>query len=381
MGGALFTLELIADGLCGPLGSLMATLAAPAATSATSSLSAASTALGIGRPALGLRFLDLAPVLIDAPEGSSFGSATRSRVKFEGRGKALAFELPDMANGTAHNSPMPLWLLALAKQPGTESSAVLLASACIDLRGEIARAASDRCAGEAAACPFRRCAFRMTAVRDAGCALTLECYLRVYAGEQRPVTGGELLLEPSAVSGGIFGSVDHAAPEQCCAATQTEDVDSPEGASAEAHSRNPEEQAPQGKSPLPLDVSATSAAGATPDQEGQSNAPLLQRSAHRPGGRDAFFADEILVHHPPGDRKTNAAAQSRASGHTARINTASPTAHASSSRSPTASQVGAARLDDDDPGTGGTQGSPAVSSSLPLVSELVRELFQIREIK
>mmetsp|Transcript_117348 Transcript_117348/g.203915 ORF Transcript_117348/g.203915 Transcript_117348/m.203915 type:complete len:376 (-) Transcript_117348:54-1181(-) len=375
MGGALFTLELIADGLCGPLGSLMAALAKPAAAAAAGGVSAADAALGIGRPALGLRLIDLAPVLIEAPVDASFGVSASSRVKFGGRGKALAFELPSMPGDNLQTGPpatsaMPLWLLALAKQPGTETS-VLLASACVDLRGEIARAAADRCSGEAAACPFRRCAFRMTAVRDAGCALTLECYLRVYAGEQRPVTGGELLLEPSAVSVGIFGDHPvHEPPvrEQRCAETQTEEPECPE--EAPTAERSPSAQ--RGS------AGATSAAGVTPIQE------EVQRPRASQGGRNAFFAEEITVQNPPGRGARRASAEVRSVARAAEVRTGlgrtADTVHATS---PNVAVAGAP-LDDDGHGADRIQASPAspeVSSSLPLVSELVRELFQIREIK
>ena len=126
------------------------------------------------------------------------------KVPFAGRGKALVVELPGPRRGPGRGEALPLWLMALARRPAGQepedggpagASAVLVASACVDLQQELAQAATDaRCS------PFRRCSFRLTPVQDAGCQLTLDCFLRVYEGGHRELAGGELLLEPSVLA-------------------------------------------------------------------------------------------------------------------------------------------------------------------------------------
>lgn len=206
MGVARFCLEIVADSL--HLDSSIhgaAAVALPALAGAT-------------HPALGLRLLDLSTAVLEAPEGECYEALSASRsVYFGGRGKALVFELrADMVQGddsgleatfTASGAePLPLWLMALAAPasalpPGSGGAAILLASACVDLRGEILRAASPKqsALGGYAYVPFRKCSLQLTPVRDAHCAFTLDCYLRVYAGSQQQLSGGELLVEPRAV--------------------------------------------------------------------------------------------------------------------------------------------------------------------------------------
>merc|ERR1719198_239884 len=92
--------------------------------------------------------------------------------------------------------------------------------------------------GASSPCPFKRCSFSMTPVRDSGCALTVECYVRLYAGSQRPVTGGELLLEPSAILPGT-----HSAPRRPCCTTETQTDASELQAKAQAGTVQPGKEA------------------------------------------------------------------------------------------------------------------------------------------
>lgn len=193
MKSALYTLELLADTLCGSAGAIASDVVEDNQSDIRSKSSSS-------RPALGLRLLDLPPAVLEAPTGQAFGTLRSSRVSFRGKGKALVFELPELF--LQQEEPVPLWLMALAMQPDS-ASAVLVASACVDLRQEVTRAAAvfKQCSGTlATGNTFRRCSFRMTAVRDGNCDLTLDCFLRLYAGGHQPLTGNELLLQPVAVA-------------------------------------------------------------------------------------------------------------------------------------------------------------------------------------
>lgn len=316
-GGALFTLELIAQAVKGSAGaSLLSMLQAqPEGSGTASSL----------RPALGLRLLDLPPVVIDAPEAEGYGTSSGSRVAFAGRGKALVFEFPDLVDSQL-SKPLPLWLMALARKTDPDSPSVLMASACVDFRDDLMHAAAQAKhlggkAGVSSPCPFKRCSFRMTPVRDAGCALTVECYVRLYAGSQRPVTGGELLLEPSAV----LPEAPRSVLTHCVAETQTEPPEQP-----------PVEEDPAQKKAIEVAPS--------PKASRRSPSPKASRSPLSQTSSGTFFPAEIRVGNISRDKQTNGAA---AGLRTSRE--ASPS-------------------------------SPKVTSSLPLVSELVRELWQIKEI-
>ncbi|CAE7258817.1 pks3 [Symbiodinium necroappetens] len=92
-------------------------------------------------PALVLRLLDLDPVMIEADSATAM---PRGFACFNGKGKALTFELPcGMLEQT-----LPLWLMALDLQPVDRDSdarrAVLMSSCCINLAHEVARALSQR---------------------------------------------------------------------------------------------------------------------------------------------------------------------------------------------------------------------------------------------
>jgi len=314
--GNLFTLELIAQSLKGSAGAaLLNILKAKSADDGSP-----------GRPALGLRLLDLAPVLIEAPVGEVYGSSAGSCVAFGGRGKALVFELPGPVHGHSNKEPLPLWLMVLSRQPDPEAPSVLMASACVDFRGDMHAAATA--GGASSPCPFKRCSFRMTPVKDAACALTLECYVRMYAGSQRPVTGGELLLEPSAILPGA-----HLPPQPPCCTAETQ-TESP-------------------VSPAPAEASATQIAQETLQREEQRQ--LSEASNGYPAASTntgAFFPAEISVGAARGDTTTSSAAATGTAQRTAEV-TSLP---------------------------GASPATPAVASSLPLVSKLVRELLQIRSI-
>lgn len=226
--GTVYTLELIADSLRGPA-SFLASVAAAVGLEPEPGVAANQehtspsvlAAKGLVKPALGLRILDLPHVVLEAPEDEVYATAASSCcgevadggeetelcLSFGGRGKALMFELLEDSR-----EPLPFWLMALAMCPdqaaacaaGTDAprpvaAAVLLASACVDLQAEVSIVREGARSAEGGACAFRRCTFRMSAVRDTGCSLTLDCFFRIYTGTHRPLVGGELLLEPALV--------------------------------------------------------------------------------------------------------------------------------------------------------------------------------------
>ncbi|CAE7477599.1 pks3 [Symbiodinium pilosum] len=168
-------------------------------------------------PALALRFLDLEPAIVQA---DAITETSSELLNFHGRGKAMVLELPcGMLEET-----LPLWLMALALQPAEADSgarrATLLASACINLQQEVARANSPPACS--APTVFRRSCFRMTSAHKSLPDLQLACYMRVYAGAHQPFAGEELLLEPVALP--VAGQEE---PEldlhrHCHAETQTE---------------------------------------------------------------------------------------------------------------------------------------------------------------
>jgi len=301
-------------------------------------------------PALGVRLLDLAPAVIEAPDTEAFGASAESFVSFNGRGKALVVEMPIAASEAAE--PIPLWLLALALQPaGVTRSAVLLASACIDLRQEVLRAISVK-GGTSAPCTFRRCSFRMTPVRETSCNLQLDCFLRIYTGSHQPISGTELLLEPIAVAGaasprrgGLLQGLGPRQPEQSTVETQTQ----PESIAA---SGTLEKQ----KQPKAVSASSTVETQTQPEAVEEVRPKVSTTSAlpSRPAVDrvdGVFFADELRVQsaEPPQEQALDG---------------------------PASPEVPKTGLEDCI-----ARGPPDVPSSLPLVSELVRELYQIRALK
>lgn len=165
------------------------------------------------RPALGIRFLDLPAVVIDAPDGQGFPIA-EGHIPFHGRGKALLFELPQTVVETNSHVPLPLWLTTLArpKHAVRPEQAFLVASACLDMRKEAASAAVGRPSTLDSPVPYRACNISMTSARGVSGALGLQCRLRifqVYHDHQmrNGISPGETRLEHQAV----IESVQHPA--------------------------------------------------------------------------------------------------------------------------------------------------------------------------
>lgn len=342
MSTELFTLELIADCLWGPSGSC--------------SQEPEEEPL---QPALGIRVLDLPCFSIDAPEGEDFEDEEDSCISFASRGKALVFELPEalIESGT----PLPLWLMLLAKR-GASVAATLLASACIDLRSEVLKAMQhERRGALAGPVAFRSCSFRMSPVIDQGCRVTLNCFVRLYAGAHQPLSGGELLLEPAAML-----SVDTAGPQRptstkrCSAETQTEappalapalekpPLESPgEGTASEAKKiaagdlRLTAERRP--RTPLP------------PPPADPGSSEEMSRAMKKLG---AFFPEEICLGGELPGTSTILTTSAELGGVLTTELTA-PSTLPELTKAP---------------------GEVTVSSSLPLVSELLRELWQIRSV-
>eukprot|EP00746_Dinoflagellata_sp_MGD_P163365 gnl/MRDRNA2_/MRDRNA2_91349_c0_seq1.p1 gnl/MRDRNA2_/MRDRNA2_91349_c0~~gnl/MRDRNA2_/MRDRNA2_91349_c0_seq1.p1 ORF type:complete len:366 (+),score=56.92 gnl/MRDRNA2_/MRDRNA2_91349_c0_seq1:61-1158(+) len=134
------------------------------------------------RPAVGVRFLDLPAVVIDAPAGQGFPPSEGS-IAFHGRGKALLFELPQklVAEGSTQ-VPLPLWLTVLARPQHAVGSeqAFLVGSACLDMRAEAAAAALGRPSTLDTPIPYRACTIQITSVRGIANALRLQCRLRLF---------------------------------------------------------------------------------------------------------------------------------------------------------------------------------------------------------
>jgi len=321
-------------------------------------------------------------------------------ISFGGRGKALIFELPE--KDVVDTAALPLWLMALVRQPPSAtdalapaegaaasaqgSTAVLFASACVDLREQVrvaaasARCSSNDCGGGAAASPvaFRRCSFRMTAVRDADCSLELDCYLRVYAGSHRELSGGELLLETSTM-------LPFAGPP----AVVRDGQDDAEVYCGADSSR-------QGNRILPRASSLSSRAGsserggslevlnAAPATLPPPSARAAQPSATRPswpgpggcalgggtGVGDTFFPGEIRL------------AGTAPARHTANAPAADATAAAAHAPAVAAALAGAQIGDQEAQPTAAQLAAlpPDVVSTLPLVSQLLREMRQIRSV-
>jgi len=381
MGGVLFTLELIADSLQGPV------LLPP-------------TALASAPPILGVRLMDLAPEFLDAPEGETYSPAVSSCVSFGGRGKALVFELADqlLHDHEACGRPLPLWLLALAAiRPSTArrseatraasataaaatkaaGGSVLVASACVDLRQEVlhaqeaARRSSEHTSNPSAS-PFRRCGFKFTAVHGPSSELTLSCFFRVYEGRHIPMTG-TALLQPAAVAAAL-----PVAPVMPSSGAQAQDCSvSSRGASKQGPSQQWQQQQQRDavtQTELTAQVHAAAATAlAAMVLEGTHRSCHSQTTAEGPqqaqlpsqsGRGTAFFADEIRVHGGEVPAHVDASA-TVVQCHSAAFADTLPSA--SEAADPTTPSPYSGR-------------PPEVSPSLTLVSELVRELWQIRSI-
>jgi len=423
MGGALFTLELIAECLRGPV-------LLPAGSGIDSSK------LSSALPTLGLRLLDLPLELLEAPEGEAYNPVVSSCICFGGCGKALVFELPDQLLHEYESRGRPLAFAAIRTSTAGRSEgaaktagAVLLASACVDLRKEVLHAQqvarlSSEDGSNASLCPFRRCGFQLTAVHGPGSALALECLFRVYAGSHIPMTGAAV-VQPAAVAAavpvspvmpissarmkdcsvGSSGSSMEGSPQRD-AATQTEPIAHVHAASAatalatlvlEETQRNRHSQTPaEGLYQLVGNV---------------ANVPSHSKSG------DAFFADEIRVHGSvvpahsdvpataaPAFEHGTAAADAEAEAKAKRLRRRSsvlteilPTTAEAANPSATLPHIigtpEAVTPITPSPNSGAPPeaanpitpspfggGPPEVSPSLNLVSELVRELWQIRSI-
>mmetsp|Transcript_38866 Transcript_38866/g.91300 ORF Transcript_38866/g.91300 Transcript_38866/m.91300 type:complete len:298 (+) Transcript_38866:33-926(+) len=256
-------------------------------------------------PALVLRLLDLDPVMIEADSSTAM---PRGFACFNGKGKALTFELPcGMLEQT-----LPLWLMALDLQPVDRESdarrAVLMSSSCINLAHEVSRALLQRSC--AAPMVFQRLRLRMTSAHESLPDLQLSCFLRVYAGSHQPFAGGELLLEPVALPPGGEEEPEMDVPEvkRCTVETQTE--------------------APE----VPKDVKPPAVVLGASGSKAETTPPKVYKMEG-----EAFFADEIHWNHHGGDYLEEAPA------------------------TPPVAEVQA-----------------ATPSSLPLVSQLVRELMQMQ---
>lgn len=343
-GFTLFTVELIADSLLGPISAALA-----------------SAGPNRGQPVLGLRLLDLPPSVLEAPEEEEVADGPSGRFRFGGRGKALMIELPD-AMLEARGGPMPLWLMLLVRDPERPSNvATLIASACVDIRTEVDRASSHGRQGACAPCPFQRCTFTMTAVRNAGCEIRLDCLLRIFAGVQQPPLGSETLLEPAAVAvfapGASLGSGDRKTggssvsslaeredtKQSCAVQTQTDaDVDETSKPSAAAS---------------PADVFGTSMP--SPDR--------VEVVCPTPPCKDgAFFPDEMRFGQVAVPSEL---AREEERPHPVECRARSDVTASSSVLGPLSEKYSAV-----------ANGPPSVPPSLPLVAEMLRELWQIRSI-
>lgn len=317
-------------------------------------------------PTLLLQLLDLPPAIIDAAEGEAYGPGLGHRISFSGCGKALVFELLD---GHMEGNPVPLWLMALgqrgsSREVGTDSPSVLIASTCVDLGSDVRRAAVANV--PARLCPFRRCCFRMTSVAGAGCSLSLECYLRLYAGAQQPSGTLELpLLESSA-----------AAPEMPPTMAVGVQAPSPSWATAGHHSGLAMEAAARDEDEASTRAASPQHAAATLPGRVAAASPKRMTPA-----RGVYFAEEI--HLGPsryGGEGVGASPAAPASPTTA---TTSPIAHVEGSsvrHTPVPVRDAAGQMDTEDASQEFSSPRIQVAESLPLVSELVRELLQIRNI-
>lgn len=154
------------------------------------------------RPAVGIRCLDLPAVVVDAPAGQGFPAAG-GRIPFQGRGKALLFELPlSVLEGASNHTPVPLWLTALARPQAAvgPEQAFLVGSACLDLRAEASCAAASRPSSLNSPIPYRVCTVGMTSARGLNDALRLQCRLRLFRVHSDPesrqgIRSGETRLE------------------------------------------------------------------------------------------------------------------------------------------------------------------------------------------
>lgn len=371
--GSTFRVELLVSFLRGPVGKDL--------SGSTAALSGATGAAD--RPALGLRLLDLPPVVVLAPEGETFApTLTESEVRFNGRGKALVFRLPRnfLQRRKGPGDPLPLWLLALAVENEGSAAAVLLASTCVDLRCEVLRAAaSAHRSGFAGPRPFRRAVLALTAVHDESCSLELDCYLRVCADDNQPSEAGPVLLEPAAV-------MDTKLSRSVVGKPRRKAEMSSEHAGTRRH----------GASRLGLaegrgQHSCKDAGSSWPEQTGALGPGASAMTPADPGHRrgDLLFPGEIFfgpVAGPPPLESPAAATQPCTGGPPAkRHGTASQGLAGSASRegigditsdgARPAAWSGITTSPPDREGDGGTLAAPA---SLPFVAGLLRELWQIR---
>lgn len=115
----------------------------------TPSLAVAATSASLRHkpsPALALCLLDYAPSIMFAVGGEEYPSSGEGCVRFGGCGKALLFEL-SWGELRSKAACVPLWLCAIAvdgssDEERTTGAAVVVASCCLDLGAEIARAAA-----------------------------------------------------------------------------------------------------------------------------------------------------------------------------------------------------------------------------------------------
>ena len=331
MGTSLFTLEFVVDALCGPAG--------------------CASQLTETRPAIAVRLLDLSPVVVDAPDGERFASMEDSKVSFEGRGKALVFDLPNFYLDDA-STPIPLWLMALDNRVcgmASASTAVLLASACVDLRTEVLRAVAVGLRGGPS--PFRPVTFQLTPVNDAECVLTLGCFVRLYAGDRED--SNEACLEPAIIAPGSANASVGVDPFVSTKKSHR--------AKATSRCRTTETQTEVARSPADL-----------PSETKLETESQVQVVTPQPvfgeKGRAAFFPGEIHVSQSgcPGRGKAEAPEPAVSSGAERAATHVVGNSHRGL-QGPSESQ-------------GSTRELQQLPSSLPLVSQLLRELCQIRNV-
>eukprot|EP00929_Paragymnodinium_shiwhaense_P007225 TRINITY_DN111158_c0_g1_i1.p1 TRINITY_DN111158_c0_g1~~TRINITY_DN111158_c0_g1_i1.p1 ORF type:complete len:389 (-),score=96.30 TRINITY_DN111158_c0_g1_i1:223-1350(-) len=161
-------------------------------------------------PLISVCLMDLPPLCLAAQPGEVFwqdasGSDTPARiskhlVRFGGRGRAALFDYSRPQDAAPREA---LWIMALAQPPaksakaaaassaaavpgcgssGSKSGrALVLASSCLDLAGDIAKAikAGATSGGASSSAPYRRLAIDLASPQGRPCVATLECALRV----------------------------------------------------------------------------------------------------------------------------------------------------------------------------------------------------------
>eukprot|EP00403_Amphidinium_massartii_P017795 CAMPEP_0178413992 /NCGR_PEP_ID=MMETSP0689_2-20121128/22809_1 /TAXON_ID=160604 /ORGANISM="Amphidinium massartii, Strain CS-259" /LENGTH=323 /DNA_ID=CAMNT_0020035273 /DNA_START=164 /DNA_END=1131 /DNA_ORIENTATION=- len=274
------------------------------------------------QPLLVLRLLDLESVQVDGPAGEMHRlDKEENQVNFRGCGKALSFHLP---SSSTEAKPVLLWIMALGKVPGAKQEKVLCASACLDVTEEVQGESKPSGRG------FQRCTLRMTPAPDIQGTWSLDCYVRLYPGSPQSVQGHELLLQASSVK-----AVSLQPQGQAAMRTQSTQTDRPESRE-EATSSSRSTAQTQLMWPRPL-----------PRQQGRI------RDA------DTFFPEELAV------RKSGSSLAGASRAYQEQERSLGEQARGGEHIADRAKENATA---------------PDVAPALPLVAELLRELYQIRSI-